>query len=108
MKTVNYAASSSKDVDKIVQTKIRSVRETEEGGLMFDMTGVGATAFNPDWVRDLPKELEVIACGFNKLTAFPDQLAIFGNLKQLHAAGNQISTWPLSLCGFAQIRELEV
>jgi Leucine-rich repeat (LRR) protein len=75
---------------------------------MFDMGGVGASAFDPSWVEALPEALQIVNCAHNMLSALPDGLARLSKLLQLFASGNQIQDYPASLCNFQFIKELQV
>ncbi len=57
---VKYSASSSKEVDKAVDNKIRACQGS------FDMGGVGAAQFEQKWIDALPADVTVINCAFNK------------------------------------------
>jgi hypothetical protein len=99
---VKYSASSSKEVDRAVEAKIKS------GGTFFDINGLGGASFEQSWIDKLPADLSIINCAFNKFKSFPDGMSKFTKLTQIFAAGNQLAVWPPALCGFANLTELEI
>jgi Leucine-rich repeat (LRR) protein len=80
----------------------------KNGGNFFDINGLGGGSFEQNWIDKLPGDLSVINCSFNKFKTLPDALSKFAKLTQFFGAGNQLSQWPISLCGFLHLTELEI